>query len=487
MDNSNFSNKVANASKWSLFTELSAKLIGPFSLIILARFLTPDDFGVVTIATMVISFTQVFMTSGLHKAIIQTEEVKYKIEEISSVTFWANMCFSIIIFFIVFFIADPLSHLLNEPRVANVVKVLAFQIIFSALSLVQTALFQRDLKFKKLFWVRIVTVVAPTILSIPLAILGLGYWAIIGGQIFGSLANTIVLWSITRWKPSFYFNFNIFKELFSFGYLSIIEGIAGWFVVWLDAIIIGMYFSTNELGLYRTASSFVNAIMLLLVSPVTPVLYSSLSRLQNDHYMFKKHFLQAQKLVFFVSITIGVIFLLFGDIIGNAIYGSQWKGIGIIISILGIAYGFKALCSLNGEAYRAKGKPGINALIMLINLIMYIPGYIFAGKLGLIYFVLAKAILMNFPQPIWHFYYSKKIFDVNFKEVFNNIKFVFWGAIGVLALFVIYSILFDDTSVYIRTVTMSILLLLYFICLIPEKQFVKRTVFTVKNTISKVS
>jgi len=94
---------------------------------------------------------------------------------------------------------------------------------------------------------------------------------------------------------------------------------------------------------------------------------------------------------------------------------------------------------------------------------------------------------MNFPQPIWHFYYSKKIFDVNFKEVFNNIKFVFFGAIGVLALFVIYSTLFNDPSVYIRTVTMSILFLLYLICLIPEKQFVKRTVFTVKNTISKVS
>ncbi|MFS3928306.1 lipopolysaccharide biosynthesis protein [Priestia flexa] len=487
MDKSDFSNKVASASKWSLFTELSAKLIGPFSLIILARFLTPDEFGVVTIATMVISFTQVFMTSGLHKAIVQKEEEKYRIEEISSVVFWANMFFSSIIFFIVFLIADPLSHLLNEPRIANVIKVLALQIIFSALSLVQTALFQRDLKFKKLFWVRIVTVVAPTILSIPLAILGLGYWAIVGGQIFGSLANTIVLWTITKWKPSFYFNFNIFKELFSFGYLSIIEGIAGWFVVWLDAIVIGVYFSTNELGLYRTASSFVNAIMLLLVSPVTPVLYSALSRLQSDQHMFKTHFLQAQKLVFFVSITVGIIFLLFGDIIGNIIYGSQWKGIGIIISILGIAYGFKALCSLNGEAYRAKGRPGINALVMSINLMIYIPGYIFAGGLGLIYFVLAKAILMNFPQPIWHFYYSKKIFNVSFKEVFNNIKFVFWAATGVLIVFIMYSFVFNNNSVYINTIIMFILLLLYFICLIPEKQFFKKTVFTVKNTISKVS
>ncbi|MFC9597772.1 lipopolysaccharide biosynthesis protein [Peribacillus butanolivorans] len=485
MNNREFSNKVMNASKWSLFTEISAKLIGPISLIVLARFLTPDDFGVVTIATMVISFTQIFMNSGLHKAIIQTEEVEYKIEDIASVTFWSNIGLSICIFLVIFFIADPLSNILNEPRTANVIKVLAFQIIFSALGLVQTALFQRELKFEKLFWVRIVTVVAPTILSIPLAIYGMGYWAIVGGQIFGSLANTIVLWFITKWKPSFYFNYKIFKKLFSFGYLSIIEGIVGWLIIWLDVLIIGIYFSTNEIGLYRTASSFVNSIMLLLVSPIVPVLYSSLSRIQNNDDMFKKYFLQAQKLVFFISVTLGVIFLLFGDLIGNIIYGSNWEGIGWIISILGIAYGFKTLSSLNGEAYRAKGKPGINASIMLINLIIYIPAYIFAGELGLLYFVVAKAILMNFPQPIWHFYFSNKIFNVGFKDVFRNIKFIFLSGTIITFLVIVYYYFFDGLSLIRNTFIMPILFLLYLICLLPEKNFVINTVHFIKKTFLK--
>ena len=149
-----FNRKVISASKWSALGEIAAKAITPLVLVVLARLLTPDDFGVIAAAAMVISFSQVFWDAGLSKALIQREN---DIDEAAIVIFWTNAILGIVIYCFLYFCADLVVRVFDDPRVGMVLQIQGLQLIISSLCSVHTALYQRELNFRVLFWVKLFT------------------------------------------------------------------------------------------------------------------------------------------------------------------------------------------------------------------------------------------------------------------------------------------------------------------------------------------
>ena len=190
--------KVVSAAKWSAFAEIASKGITPIIFIVLAWILTPKDFGLVAIATMVISFSQIFWDAGLSKALIQRQG---DVEKTANIVFWTNMILGIVIYGLLFLSASFIAHLFKEPLAEAVIKVQGLQIILASLFSVQTALFQKELNFKKLFYVRLLTSVLPGFASIPFALWGFGYWALVVGSLVGAFGQLILLWLISSWRP----------------------------------------------------------------------------------------------------------------------------------------------------------------------------------------------------------------------------------------------------------------------------------------------
>jgi len=205
---------IASATKWSFLSEITSRIIPIVSYILLIRYLSPEDFGVVAIAVMVIGLSRVIADGGLSKALIQN--IKDPLSAANTV-FWSNTVFGLLVYLLCTASATPLSIWFDDERIVAIVKIQSIQIIFAALSSCHVALFQRELNFRKLFWVRIVSTGLPSLVALVFAFRGYGYWALVIGNISGAFFEMILLWNFNKWRPKLLFDVDKFLELIRYG------------------------------------------------------------------------------------------------------------------------------------------------------------------------------------------------------------------------------------------------------------------------------
>jgi PST family polysaccharide transporter len=380
-----------NALKWSVAGELASRALQPLVFVLLARLLTPDAYGVMAAAIMVISFTQVFWEAGMSKAIIQRQT---EVEDSANVAFWINITLGAIIAAVLFFFADSISKILfQDERVANVLKVMTLQIFLGAIASVHTALLQKEMKFNRLFWVRMATVAVPGFFSIPLAWYGMSYWALVAGTLVGQAAQVIVLWRISTWRPSFSFNTLLAKQLGRFGAWVGLTGLLGWFYIWIDSLFVGTYLGTHELGLYRTGNQFIIMIYGFLFAPILPVLYSHFAGIQTDVEKLKIVMFKVIRIITLISIPLAFLIYAIDDSISTLVFGEKWIGIEFVLGIMALMHGYSWVVGANGEIYRAIGKPSYETVVTTISLGMYLVGYFISIKYGFESFVWTRFFL----------------------------------------------------------------------------------------------
>lgn len=366
---------VLTATKWSGITEIAAKLVAPVTTMVLARLLTPDAFGVLVTAQMVISFAEIFTDAGFQKYIVQ-HEFKDEDDKFQStaVAFWANLIMSLAIWIGISLFASPIARLVGCEGNGIVIAVSCVCIPLAAFSSIQMALFRRDLDFKTLFWVRIIGILIPIVVTIPLALLTRSYWSLIMGMIALNFANALILTIKSKWKPRWYFSILRFKEMFAFTMWSMLEAISIWLTSYVDIFIVGTMLSQYYLGLYRTSMGTVGQITSIITAATTPVLFSSLSRLQNDRDGFTAMFFKFQKLVGILVIPIGVGVFLFSDLITSILLGGQWMEASDFIGVWGLTSAITiVLAHYSSEVYRSIGKPKLSVLAQWLHIIVLWP------------------------------------------------------------------------------------------------------------------
>ncbi len=367
--------KVIAATKWSAVTEIVAKLVSPVTTMVLARLLSPEAFGVLVTAQMVISFAEIFTDAGFQKYIVQHEfkndDDKYKS---TAVAFWANLILSLAIWLAICIFASPVARLVGCEGNGIVIAVSCVCIPVSAFSSIQMALFKRDFDFRTLFGVRLIGILIPLVVTIPLAFITRSYWALIIGMICLNLSNALLLTIKSGWKPRWYFSIERFKAMFSFSMWSMLEAVSIWLTSYIDIFIVGTALSQHYLGLYRTSMSTVGQITSIITAATTPVLFSSLSRLQNDKERFDEMFFKFQKLVGILVIPLGVGIYLFKDLITEILLGDQWLEASGFIGLWGLTSALTiVLAHYASEVYRAVGRPKLSVLAQWLHIIFLWP------------------------------------------------------------------------------------------------------------------
>lgn len=393
MKNIELKEKMVNATKWSAITEIVAKLVVPVTNMILARLLAPEAFGVVAIVIMIISFADMFTDVGFQKYLVQhefkNEEEKY---QNTTVAFWTNLGISLFLWSAIALFCESIATLVGNPGLGIVITIACIQLPLTSFSSIQMALYKREFNFKTLFLVRIISVGVPFVVTIPLAILGYSYWALIVGTICGQLSNAIILTVKSKWKPTLFYRFAILREMLSFSLWSLIETISIWLTLWADSIIIASTFNSYYLGLYRVSTSMVNSLLGIITAATTAVLFSTLSRLQNDDGEFNRIFLKIQKMVAILIFPLGVGVFLYSDLAMHILLGSQWEEASGVIGAWALAHTvaivFGYYCS---EVYRAKGRPKLSFLVQVLYMIVLIPTCIISSKFGFWPFVYARS------------------------------------------------------------------------------------------------
>lgn len=381
---SELNNKIATATKWSAITEVVAKLVAPFSTMVLARLLTPEAFGVVATLTMIITFAEIFTDAGFQRYLIQFEfkddEDKYNT---ANVAFWSNLTMSLVLWALIAIYSEPLATLVGNPGLGHVISIACVSIPLAAFSSIQMALYKRDFDFKTLFYTRIAGILIPIFVTIPLAIWLRSYWALVIGTITINLSNAIILTVKSKWRPSLYYSFKRLKQMFSFCSWTLIDTILVWATSYIDIFFIGMMLNEYYLGLYRTSIATVGQITSLITASLLPVLMPSLSRLQNDIPEMRRTLLSFQKYTAIILLPLGTGIFMFSDLITNIMLGSQWTEAAGFIGLWGlmevITVIFSRFCS---NIYPAIGKPRISVIIQILHLIVLIPAVIIAVQYG---------------------------------------------------------------------------------------------------------
>ena len=371
----NLNKKILSAAKWSAIAEILSKLITPIVSIVLARLLNPEAFGVVTTLTMIISFAEIFTDAGFQKYIIQHNfKDDEDIEQSVNVAFWSNLVLSLFLWGIISLFADPLSSIVGNPGLGHVLIIACISIPIEAFSSIQFAIYKRDLDFKTLLKVRIIGICVPLFITIPLAFYIRNFWALVVGTIVQNVVNALCLTIFSSWKPKCYYSFQKLKEMLSFSIWSMIESVSIWATSYVDIFLVGTTLNQYYLGLYKTSSTVVGQITSIVTSITTPILFSALSRLQNDEKEFDDLFFTFQKCVSLLIIPLGVGIFCFSDFITLVLLGKQWMETSGFIGLWGLTSALTIVLShYSSEVYRAKGRPKLSVLAQFLHIIVLAP------------------------------------------------------------------------------------------------------------------
>lgn len=427
---------LTHALKWSFLSELASKAISPVVFIVLARLLTPEDFGVMSAALMVMGFSQIFWEAGMGKALIQRQT---DTQEAANVAFWVNIGLSIVIASLLLIAADPIARtFFHDERVTAVIQVMTLQVFLGAVSSVHTALLQKDMGFKKLFWVRFATVSLPGMASIPLALGGMGYWALVAGTLVGQLVQVLMLWKTSHWRPKLKFDKRVAKEMGLFGGWVAASGLLAWFYIWADSLIVGMYLGSRELGLYRTGNQFSSMVFAILFGPIVAVLYTHLVRMGNDKQRLREAAMRVIKTLTFIAVPLAMIVFSLADPLSTALFGEKWHGIGLVIAAMALMHGFSWVVGMNGEFYRAMGKPSAETIVTAATLIFYITAYLLSIQYGFETFVWTR-LCLAIGALFLHLVVIKNLLAVPLRPILTYLSFIV--LLSGVAVFITHNIL----------------------------------------------
>lgn len=419
-------NKVRNATKWSAMTEILAKTLSPVVNMVLARLLTPEAFGIVATLTMIITFAEIFTDAGFQKYLIQHEfqngQEKY---ESTNVAFWSNLMLSLLIWGLIALFCEPIATLVGNSGLGHVLVIACASVPLAAFSSIQMALYRRSLDFKTLFKIRMVGLLVPLLVTVPLAFIMRNFWALVIGTLAQNAVNALMLTWFSQWRPKLSFSVKKLYEMASFTSWSLMEAVTIWLTSYVDIFIVGTMLSQHYLGLYKTSLTLVGQIFGLITTATTPILFSSLSRLQNDDEGFRRMFFKMQRIVGMLVLPLGVGIFCYSDFITYVLLGNQWMDAAGFIGLWGLTSSVTIIFShYSSEVYRAIGRPKLSVLAQVLHIAFLWPTVLIAVRYGFEVLYVSRS-LIRFQGIIVHMILMYRVIRISpFKVVSNVMPYI---------------------------------------------------------------
>jgi O-antigen/teichoic acid export membrane protein len=301
------------------------------SLVVLARLLDPKDFGIVGMVTAVTGIFALFKDAGLSLFTIQRPTISN--EEVSTL-FWLNILVGTLLTLLCLAAAPLLVTFYNEPRLFWVTVVLATGFLINAAGVQHSALLQREIRFGVLSAVEIVSQVASALVGIGLAMEGLGYWALVGSAVVLPAVSTLGVWVSSAWVPGIPKWSVGSGRMIRFGGMAMLNSLIMYVSYNLDKVLLGRFWGAEALGIYGRAFQLISIPSDNLTQATGGVLFSALSRLQDDPNRWKKYFLTSYSVMLSLTLPVTIACALFADDIIIFVLGPKWKDAVIIFQML---------------------------------------------------------------------------------------------------------------------------------------------------------
>lgn len=402
---------------WKFFERILAQGITFIVALILARLLTPNEFGLVALVMVFINVINAVVTSGFSTALIQNNNADDL--DFSSV-FWFGFIISIIIYIFIYYFAKYIAVFYNNELIVPVFRVLSLRVILSSINSVQHAYVARKLQFKKYFFSTLFGTLISAIIGVCLAIKGYGVWAIVFQYLSNTAIDTIVLLITVEWKPKLIFSFVRLKQLFSFGSKILIDTILFYVQYNLRNLIIGKMYNTSELAYYTNAQRIPSVFINNVSQSVSSVLLPVMSNVNTDEKRVLMYLRKSSKLCAYIVFPVLLVIILVSNEFVNVFLTSKWSPMIPYLQLYCVICFTQVLMPPRNEALKAIGRSDIflqeNTFVRIFDvIIMFIfisNGSLFLMFTSLVSYLLSIIVLMFNAQKYNNYSFLTQLVDI---------------------------------------------------------------------------
>lgn len=439
--------KTVSGLLWSFIDQFANMGITFIAGIILARLLSPREFGLIGMITVFIAVSESFINSGFSSALIRKKNCT---DTDYSTVFYFNFAAGILFYIILFASAPAISVFFNEPQLKSIVQVLGIILIIDSFTLIQRTILTKRIDFKLQARISIIASVCSGIIAIYMAFSGYGVWSLVAQRISRQSLNSIFLWLWNRWRPQLIFSMQAFKELFGFGSKLLISGLIDTLYRNIYYLVIGKFFSAQDLGYYTRADDFKRIPSQNLNTIIGRVTYPILSSIQDDKPRLKKNYKKLIRSTMLVTFTLMIGMAAVARPMILSLIGEKWETSIIYLQMLCFVGMMYPLHALNLNMLQVSGRSDLFLRLEVIKKFIAIPTIIIGIILGIKIMILGMMIETLFAYYL-NSYWSGRFIGYSLKEQVSDIlpSFVLALSMGIGILYLGKTLPFNNLIILI--------------------------------------
>lgn len=385
--------------------------------LVLARLLTPEEYGLVGIISIFIAIFNSIVDSGFSNALIRkndANDIDY------NTVFITNLVLSLFLFFVLFFCAPVISYFFDQPKLIPLTRVMALIVIINAFAIVQRTIFIKNVDFKTLAKISLISSVTSGLVGIGMALADFGVWSLVCQLVSRQLLNSLFLWIYAKWYPTIQFSIKSFKDMFGFGWKLLVSGLID--TTWKEIyqIIIGKCYSPATLGQYTRAQQFSSIFSSNLTSIVQRVSYPILSEIQDDKVRLKYAYKKVIKVTMFITFCCMLGLAAIAKPMILTIIGEQWLPSVPFLQIICLQMMLYPLHAINLNMLQVQGRSDLFLKLEIVKKIIAIVPLVLGVFIG-IYWMLLGSVITGFIAYYLNAFYSGRFIDYSIGEQIKDI------------------------------------------------------------------
>lgn len=367
--------RILSSLLWKFLERSGTQVVQFLVSIVLARLLSPEDFGLIVLVFIFITIANVFIQSGFSTALVQKKNADDL--DFSSV-FYASAIIALVLYTLLFVCAPSIASFYNRPALIPVVRVLGMTLLFGSLNSIQEAYIVRKMMFKKLFYRSLGAIIPSGIIGISLAYSGFGVWALVWQQLSNVVLICLIMWFTVKWRPQLRFSFERVKGLFSYGWKLLTSALLDVGYNNLCDLIIGKIFAPATLGFYSRGNQFPKLIVSNINASIQSVMLPVLSLEQNDLERVKQMTRRAIVTSSFIILPLMAWLAAIADPLVKLVLGEKWLPCVPFLQIYCMIYALWPIHTSNLSAIKAVGRSDIFLKLEVIKKIFGLSLLLFA-------------------------------------------------------------------------------------------------------------
>lgn len=409
--------KTISGLLWSFIDDIAKVGITFVSSIILARLLTPREYGLIGMTTIFIAISQSFIDSGFRQALIRKKDCT---QADYSTVFYFNLLVSGFFYLALFVFAEFIGQFFEEPQLGGILRVLGLGLVINALALVQQTQLVKNINFKLQTRISIISSLVSGAISISMAFMGYGVWSLVALALFRSFMDALLLWWWRDWKPSLIFSRASFHEMFAFGSRLLLSGLINTTYQNIYNLVIGKYFSAADLGFYTQAQTFKRLPSQHLTGVIQRVSYPVLATLQDDTPRLRAAYRKVIQNTMLITFVLMMGMAAVAEPMLITLVGEQWRPSIIYLQLLCFVGMLYPLHAINLNMLQVQGRSDLFLRLEVIKKVLAVPVIV----IGVLFGIQVMIVCMFVNSLISYYlnaYWSGKFIGYSMKQQIADI------------------------------------------------------------------